>query len=239
MSVREILNSRILYMAVGTGIATIIVFCIISFKHATKRALEIGFTREEIKKIIKSSCIFSIIPSVAIVIGVISLSSVLGVPWAWFRLSVVGSLVYELTAAGMVTSAAGYDSLAGFIESSDVDLIPIIFLVMSISILAGIVCNFFFGKKYQGSLLEFKKGNDEFGSLAMSYATLALIAVFAPAQIFKGLVSTLTLVTSAVFAYLLLVIIKKYKINWLKEFVLAFSLIFGMMSAVLWESLLL
>lgn len=239
MTVREILNSKFLYVAVGTGVITTIILCIISFRHASKRALEIGFTKEDIKKIVKSSCVFSIIPSIAIVVGVISLSSVLGVPWSWFRLSVVGSLLYELTAAGMVTSAAGYDSLAGFIDSSDVDLIPTIFLVMSISILAGIVSNFFFGKKYQGSLRTFKEGNDEWGSLVMSYATLALMAVLTPAQIFKGLVPTLTLVTSGLFAFLQMVIVKKYNVKWLQEFILAFSLIFGMMSAVLWESLLL
>lgn len=239
MNVREILNATPLFVVVGIGILLSMVMCVISLRKAKKQALKIGFTKEEINGIIKSSSIFSIVPSIAIVIGVVSLSAVLGVPWSWFRLSVVGSLVYELTAAGLVTSAAGYDSLSGFIESSDISLIPTVFMVMSISILAGIVLNFFFGKKYQSSLMNYRNKDEKWGPLALSYTTLALVAVLAPVQVFNGPVHALTLVSSSIFAYILVKIINKYSINWLSEFVLSLSLIFGMASSLAWEALIL
>lgn len=47
-----------------------------------------------------------------------SLSAVLGVPWSWFRLSVVGAVSYELTAAEMVSDALGFQS-AGAMASAN------------------------------------------------------------------------------------------------------------------------
>src|SRR5699024_7958696 len=97
------------------------------------------FSREKLKKIVKSSIIFTIVPSIAIVIALFSLASVLGIPWSWFRLSVVGSLAYELMAAEMTVTGAGYDSLGQFVASGDISSVGTIMFVMSISIIGGIV----------------------------------------------------------------------------------------------------
>ena len=79
------MNSPLLYGLVGMGIAYIILFCLITLKKAYKHALELGITREKLKLVITSSAIFSVVPSISLVIGLVSLASVLGVPcsWAW------------------------------------------------------------------------------------------------------------------------------------------------------------
>src|SRR5699024_11307005 len=91
--------------------------------------------KDKLKQIIKSSIIFTIVPSLAIVIALFSLASVLGVPLSWFRLSVVGSLAYELLAAEMTVSAVGYESLSQFIGTDDISLIPTVLYVMGFSII--------------------------------------------------------------------------------------------------------
>lgn len=91
MSLSAIMNSTTLYIAVIVGLLLIFLLCAVMLKMAWGRCIELGISQEKIKGVIKSSVIFSIVPSLSIVIGLFSLAAVLGVPWPWFRLSVVGS----------------------------------------------------------------------------------------------------------------------------------------------------
>lgn len=237
MTFHGILNGAPLYIAVILGIAFIIVIAFIFYRKSYNRAIELGYSKETLQKIIKSSIIFSIVPSIAIVIALFSLVAVLGIPWSWFRLSVVGSLAYELMAAEMSVSGAGYESLSHFIQSGDISAISTIMFVMSFSIIGGIVFVMFFGKKIQTSMQDFQTKNDEWGSLALSYFMLSIAVVFLPIQVFEGPVYLLTLITSAVIALLHLFAIQKFNIKWLGEFILANSLILGMVSSVFWAQI--
>lgn len=238
MTISKILNGNVLYIAVIAAITFIMAIAFIFLRMSWKQALSLGYSKDILKKVIKSSAVFSIVPSLAIVIALFSLASVLGVPWSWFRLSVVGSLTYELMAAEMSVTGAGFDSLSQFISSGEVSAIGTIMFVMSISIMGGILFNLFFGKKVQTSMIDFQKKNKEWGDLAMSYFTLAIPIVFLPIQVSKGPVYLTTLLTSALIAFLHLIVIERFNIKWLSEFVLANSLILGMISSVFWFNLL-
>ncbi len=64
MKVRDILNGKPLYLMVIVSLLLVIGFIIISLRLAMKRAKELGFSSKEINKVIKSSVLFSIVPSV-------------------------------------------------------------------------------------------------------------------------------------------------------------------------------
>ena len=119
MSLSAIMNSTTLYIAVIVGLLLIFLLCAVMLKMAWGRCIELGISREKVKDVIKSSVIFSIVPSLSIVIGLFSLAAVLGVPWPWFRLSVVGSVSYELMAADMVATGAGYESIGALAAAND------------------------------------------------------------------------------------------------------------------------
>ena len=68
-----------------------------------------GMCKEKLQAVIKSSALFSIVPSIAIVAGLASLVVVIGLPYGWFRLSVLGSVAYEIMAADMALSALNLD----------------------------------------------------------------------------------------------------------------------------------
>lgn len=237
MTFHGILNGAPIYLAVILGLAFIIGLAYAFFKKSWNRAIELGYSKEILKKVIKSSIIFSIVPSIAIVIALFSLASVLGIPWSWFRLSVVGSLAYELMAAEMAVTGAGFDSLSDFIQSGEISAISTMMFVMSLSIIGGIIFNMFFGKKLQVSMLNYQNKNAEWGALAMSYFMICIAVVFVPIQIFEGPVYLATLLTSAAVAFIHLTIIQKFNIKWLGEFVLANSLILGMVSSVFWTQI--
>lgn len=237
MSITELLNGNILFLSVIVGLVFIVTIAILFLKKSWNRALELGYTKEMLKRVIKSSIIFTIVPSLAIVIALFSLVSVLGIPWSWFRLSVVGSLAYELMAAEMSVTGMGYSSLSQFIASGNISAISTMMFVMSISILGGIIFTLFFGKKLQTGMINYQQKNDEWGTLAMSYFMLSIAVVFIPIQVSQGPAFLATLLTSAFIAYMHLLAIQKFGMKWLSEFVLANSLVFGMVSSVFWDKL--
>lgn len=238
MSLSVIMNSTTLYIAVIVGLLLIFLLCAVMLKMAWGRCIELGISQEKIKGVIKSSVIFSIVPSLSIVIGLFSLAAVLGVPWPWFRLSVVGSVSYELMAADMVATGAGYESIGALAAANDASQAGAIMFVMSIGIMFGIVTCTFFGKKIQTSMTSFREKNGAWGALATGCFTLALMVVFLPVQVFKGPIYMLTLAVSALVTYLHGVIIKKTGWTWLSNFVLADSLVLAMVASVFFANLL-
>ena len=238
MSLSAIMNSTTLYIAVIVGLLLIFLRCAVMLKMAWGRCIELGISREKVKDVIKSSVIFSIVPSLSIVIGLFSLAAVLGVPWPWFRLSVVGSVSYELMAADMVATGAGYESIGALAAANDPSKVGAIMFVMSISIMFGIITCTIFGKKIQTSMASFREKNGAWGALATGCFTLAMMVVFLPVQIFKGPVYLLTMAVSALVTFLHGVIIKKTGWTWLSNFVLADSLVLAMIASVFFSNLL-
>lgn len=238
MSLSAIMNSTTLYIAVIVGLLLIFLLCAVMLKMAWGRCIELGISREKVKDVIKSSVIFSIVPSLSIVIGLFSLAAVLGVPWPWFRLSVVGSVSYELMAADMVATGAGYESIGALAAANDPSKVGAIMFVMSISIMFGIITCTIFGKKIQTSMASFREKNGAWGALATGCFTLAMMVVFLPVQIFKGPIYLLTMAVSALVTFLHGVIIKKTGWTWLSNFVLADSLVLAMIASVFFSNLL-
>ena len=239
MTFMSIMNSSMLYFLVLAGLAFVFLLCVATLRQAQKRASELGLSKDEIMGVIKSSALFSIVPSFSVVVGLFSLQAVLGVPWSWFRLSVVGSVSYELIAADMAAVGAGYDSLAALVEANDPSVAGTVMLAMSLGIIGGVVGCLFLGKSIQTGMASYREKSGAWGALVMSCFVMALMAVFTPSRsLFMGKVATLTLITSALITMAHRWVIKKYNLKWLNNFVMADALILGMISAVFWDSLL-
>lgn len=75
--------------------------------RAWKRGKEIGLTEQKMKSVITGSALFSIVPSIPILIILVMLMSVLGKYFPWLRLSVIGSSSYENVAANIAARSFG------------------------------------------------------------------------------------------------------------------------------------
>lgn len=84
MSYQEISNSTFLYTLVIAGLLIIAGIAAIYLVKCYKHAIACGISKDTIKEIVKSSITFSVVPSISIVAGLISLVAVIGVPYAWF-----------------------------------------------------------------------------------------------------------------------------------------------------------
>jgi hypothetical protein len=233
MDYMQIAESPILYILVGVfGIGTVLLMAVIFLRKSWIRANELGYSHQQLKDVVKSSLSFSLIPSLAIVIGFFSLAAMLGVPWPWYRLSVVGSVGYEIMAADMALSTLGKS-----IATATASDFTLIMYVMSLSITGGLITILFLGKRLQEGTLKLKEKDNRWGALGNSCFMLTIVVVLIIPMILEGGVSLLTLLTSAIIALLLSFLIKK-GLTWLTNFVLAICLVGAMSSSVLWTNLL-
>ena len=109
-TMKDIITSPLLLAMVIIGLLYIVGFSLVYLKKAYTHCLELGISKEDLKNVIKSSLVFSIVPSLSIVVGLFALISVLGTVWSWWRLSVIGSLSYESLISSSVASAIGFSS---------------------------------------------------------------------------------------------------------------------------------
>ena len=100
-------NSIPFYAIVALVLAFVVVMCVIFLVKSYKAGIALGMDPKDLKKVMTSSATFTLLPSISILLGVIALSGTLGVPFSWLRLSVIGSLQYELNVAEIAATAFG------------------------------------------------------------------------------------------------------------------------------------
>ncbi len=238
MTFNEIMNSPLLYGLVGAGIIYILIFCALTFRKAYGHALEIGMSKEKLRSVMVSTAIYSIVPSLSIVVGLFSLATVIGVPWAWFRLSVVGAVAYEVTAADMAATGAGYESIAALNAAGDTSIIGTLMFVMSIGIMGGMVGVLLFGKKIQEGVASARNKNGMLGALLTSVLSMAIIEALLPLQMIKGPVYLAVAFTALVLTFLQRQFVRITGLKWYRSFIMAVTLILGMASSLLWVQIL-
>ncbi len=255
------LDQPIIFVIVGIILALVIVQSTQSLIRAKRRAKELGVSGTVIKKTIIGAAVFSIAPSIAIVLGVITLSKALGLAFPWFRLSVVGSLTYESSAFGMAIEAlnkATGSSLTTNTTITDVqDFITIAF-VMTSGILSGPLLVPFVTEKFNKGMLDIGMKDKKWGELLNTALFMGLISaflgmvfthmsdLFSAEQVvnwgtvkdpdlhtkFECLIAPLAMLTSSVTIAVLGLLSKKPKLKWLLDYALPFSMIVGMAVAI-------
>lgn len=234
---KEIIQSPLLLALVSIGLIYILGFSLVYLKKAYSRCLEMGSTKEELKKVIKSSVVFSIVPSLSIVVGLFALISVLGVVWSWWRLSVIGSLSYESLISSSVSTALGFSSNAEMLANATGREFGVVMILMSIGMLSGFLILIPFGKKLSMSVNKTENSSTWKYVLSGTFM-LCLFAVYVPVLLFGDTIQAAVMLTGLVIAVGLGILAKKSpKLRWLGDFIMAFSMIGGMISSILWTSI--
>ena len=107
MEALQIANSLPMWLACGSAVVLVIIQALIFVKKAINAAPEVGVTKEQVNKALKSSALTAIGPSIVVLSGMLSLLVSVGGPMGWMRLSVIGSVMFESIAAGIGTGSVG------------------------------------------------------------------------------------------------------------------------------------
>ena len=233
--------------------------------NAYKDAKELNMDKKVLKKVIINSAVFTILPSISILIGVIALAGYIGIALPWIRLSVICALHYEGVAIESTLSAFKVTMV------HDYKTFVTIAFVMTIGIIVGPVFCLFGFKAYDQKVLsktreakaqvsenkeeslevKEEKPKKDFGSMLFNAVFIAMVSVFLADDIkllvhkptgdgFDTYVPTSyvpTIVILATFASMFIfdILEKKCKQKWLASFSLGLSMIIGMAAAAIVE----
>ena len=241
-------NSPLLFLLVGGIIAFVLTQSLFFLVRAYRRGLAIGMSRKQLSSAIKGAAFFTVAPAVGIFIGVITLSKKLGIALPWLRLSVIGSLTYELTAAENAAASVGA-SLSDSSTALNASQYVTIATVMTLGIMSSLILAPLLGKKISNGVLKIRNKDRKWGDIFMTSLFMGMISAFlgiivcnigfvstddgiafnlAP----KNLIPLCVLLVSAVIMALCGLLIKKLKWNWMNDYALPISMIGSMLIAI-------
>ena len=149
----NVANSWWMYMLGAVVVLFVLAGCIFFIIKAFKDAKKLGMDSKMLKKVIFDSFLFTILPSVSILIGVVALSGKLGVPLPWIRLTVIGALHYEGAAVKAVIGDAT--------SVATPEMFVTIAFVMTLGILTGPLFCLFSFKAYDKKMLAKTRASEE------------------------------------------------------------------------------
>ena len=196
-----------------------------------------GIQKSKLRKTVIASAIFTVAPAVSVLMGVIVLSKKLGLPLPWLRLSVIGSLTYELTAAENAATAAG-SSLSDSAKVISGQQFLEISIVMTLGIIVGLILVPILCKKIQGGMDNMKKKDKKWGEIVTNALFMGMISAFL-GLIFcdisvglSGWIKVFVMLISALCMALLGLLMKATKWKWLNDYALPICMLIGMAAAV-------
>ena len=233
-------NSPVLFLLAGIIVAIVLAQSVYFLIKAWRHGLAIGMEAKKLRKIAATAAVFTIAPAVAIVISVITLSTDLGLPLPWLRLSVVGSLSYETIAATNAESAMGL--VFGQVTNMTATEYVTVASVMTVSIMMGIWLVPLIGKKIEDGLINLEKRDQKWGEIFSSSMFIGMISAFVGyvfcdfGTVFKGetwgLIPVCVMIVSALLMTATGLMARKKGLGWLNDYALPISLIGGMASAI-------
>ncbi len=223
-------NDSFLYIIVALVITMVLAQSAYFLVKAWRRARALGMKPQLLRKTAIASAVFTIAPAAAILLGVVALSRALGFPLPWLRLSVIGAITYETTAAATAAAAQGY-SLAQPIL--DARIYTAITWVMTLGIMASPVLVVLLGKKIENGVVKLKSKDEKWGELFMTGLFLGMISAFLGvvfAKVGEGLAGWIPVFVMLASAIIMAVcgLLRKRLGAWLEDYALPISMLGGM-----------
>lgn len=229
-------NSAVMAALCGITILIVLLQPVLFLITAVKRGKELKMTKDEMKEAARSSAVFSVIPSLPIIVSYLLLVPALGRFFPWLRLSVVGSAVYETMVANMAAEAFGLESITA--GSIPVDVFISIVLVVTIGILGGNLFNVFFLKSYDKKVESLKNKNANLVPVITTAMFLGMYGTMAAPHLtnFVNIPAVAAILVAGITALVLGKFTAGHKK--LKEFAFPISMIVGMLASCIVNAML-
>ena len=223
---------------IGVVVIESVFFMVKAWKHGKK----LGISKEAMKNTILSSALFSIAPAISILTTVIVLAGALGIVLPWIRLSVIGNLAYETTAA-KVTLESLDSALSLSTDITDPKTFGAVAWVMTIGTSFALIILPIFCKTIQtkvGGAMQKNEKTSRLGDIISAAAFIGIIAAFVANAINgrqsmealtigdAGFMSVCTLAAAVVLSLILETVCEKFKLSKLEPFAMPISM-FGAM----------
>lgn len=256
-------ESGFMYAVALVAIAFVVAQSVFFLIKSLKKARELGIAKETLRTTMVSSAMFTIAPAISILATVIVLANALGIVLPWIRLSVIGNLAYETTAAQSALDFWG-DTLNNSV--TDPQKFATISWAMTLGSIAPLLLLPFLCKKLQkkvGATINKNEKSQKFGDAISAAAFIGIVMAFVSREIYSvttqtitvenaqgqiekvknisgsaGFMSILVLACAIVFMLILDVICKKFKLSKLEPFAMPIAMFAAMGMAVLFTYVL-
>lgn len=238
MNYLDVANSKVMFLLCAAVIGFVMIQAVLFIRLAWRRGLELGIEEGTMKKAMTNAAVFSVVPSLPIIVMLTVLTVNLGKYFPWLRLSVVGSATYENMAADMVAKASG---LAGIADPGfDLSIFTMAMWVMSVGIIWGIVFNIFFMKSLDKFSKKAKESNNRFIPVFSAALFIGMLALMSAPYItsFHNKTAIASFIAAAVAVLICGKVARATNVRAIDEFSLPISLIVGMASAVVYTNMI-
>lgn len=235
---QEMANSSMMFLICGIPIILVLVQSVLFIRLGMKRTTELGMDKVAVQKAITNSAVFSILPSLPIVISVAALMPTLGKYLPWLRLSVIGSVAYETACAEITLVTFGLvDGIGSNPESITGSIFTSAMWVMCAVSVTWPLLNAIGLKLYDKTVKSAQsKGGSSGGFMRVASGAMfiGLICVmFVPRAVnVKDPVGIVTCIVAGLSVLFLDWLSKKTKIKILSDFSFPLAMIFGMAAAI-------
>lgn len=231
------INSTFLFVIVAIILLLVVTQAIFFLVRAWRQAKALGMEKKTLFGVVRTSAIFTVVPAISILIGLLALSKKLGVPLPWLRLSVIGSITYETPAAEAAANAVG-TSIGNTSVALTAPQYTSIAWVMTLGIMASVILTPILCKRLLGNVDKFKNRDKRWGDILMAALFMGMISAFL-GMIFghvteglTGWIPVFVMLTSALIMVLCAFLMKKLQWKWLKDYAMPISMVGAMVLAI-------
>ncbi len=185
----------------------------------------IGMPRSQMVLALRTGLISALVPSIAVMVGLVVLIPRLGIPFPWMRLSVIGSVIYELLAAGIAATEMGLEGISGEFDGTVYSLAV---WTMSMGFIFCLLFVAFFTPKMKKIKDRLAGGDDRWMSIMNLAALFGAFGYLWAQSIARGGYSLIGFAGGFATMIVLQLAIRHLKQSWLKEWALSVAIIAGM-----------
>ena len=230
-------NDSFLYIVVAVILLLVLAQSIFFLVRSWRRALALGMQKSTLRRVVRTSATFTVVPAISILIGVIALSRKLGLPLPWLRLSVIGAITYETPAAEAAARAVG-TTLGDTATMLTAPQYTTIACVMTLGIMAGVLFTPILCKRLLSGVDKLEKRDRRWSEIFMNALFMGMISAFL-GMIFghvteglTGWIPVFVMLASAVIMLIVGACVKLLKWDWLTDYALSISMVGAMALAI-------
>lgn len=225
--VMQLANGNIVWIFALFVIAVVIFQALIFRYLAKKAAPAAGLTPQDVTRSARTGFISSLGPSFGIAIVIISLIAILGPPVTLMRIGIVGSAATETAAAQIGANAFGVE-LGG--EGFNGQAFATMIWTMCLGGMGWLLFTLFFTKSLGKVEKKVRNKNPKAMQIISLAAMLGAFGYLTTEQMITSLNYTFAALVSLVVMVLIMSVADKRDINWLREWSLGISMVFGMLA---------
>lgn len=225
----DIANSRWLWISTLPVVSMVLLQAAVFLRRAWTDGREMGLSDEQLKSGFKTGMISAIGPAIAVLAGMLALIATVGGPVAWMRLSVIGSLAFELPAAELGVSQLGYSLGDGDITET---AYATAVWTMTLGGTGWLLVSAFGTPHMEKARQKLGNGKDKLVPIIGSAAMLGAFAYFLTGEIAAGTPETGSVAVGGLVMLVLLQIADKRDTQWLREWALGTAMMVGLLVGV-------